>query len=135
MLDTKYINSSPYEEYSFQLLIKGSDLSNGNPAEFNIDFQGDAEIEINTVQLQFSTDPTYMRLEVQSPELQFDFGNSRYLQITYPFGNHNVASGMVRYKFHSYLNGKMTINIIDSSTKAEPANFTELILAGRIRRI
>ncbi len=135
MLDTKYIKSSPYEEYSFQLLIKGTDLSNDNPAEFNIDFIGDAEIEINTIQLQFSTDPTYMRLEVQSPELQFDYGNSRYLQITYPFASHNLQAGIVRYKFHSYLNGKININIIDTATKAEPTNFTELILAGRIRRI
>jgi len=134
-METKFVRSTPYEDYSFQLLIKATDLSNNNPSEFNIDFFGDAEIEINTIQIQFSTDPTYMRLEVQSPELQFDYGNSRYLQITYPFASHNLQAGMVRYKFHSYLNGKITINVIDTATKAEPANFTELILAGRIRRM
>ena len=134
-METKFVRSTPYEDYSFQLLIKGTDLSNGNPAEFNIDFIGDAEIEINTIQLQFSTDPAYIRFEVQSPELQFDYGNSRYLQITYPFAAHNLQAGMVRYKFHSYLNGKININIIDPATKALPSNFTEMVLSGRIRRM
>jgi hypothetical protein len=133
--DTKYVRSTPYEEFSFQLLVKATDLSNGNPIELPIDFMGDAEIEITTIQLQFSTDPSYMRLEIQSPQLQFDYGNQRYIQITYPFGNHNLASGNLKYKFHTYLNGKININVIDTATKAEPVNFTELIIAGCVRRM
>jgi len=134
-INTSFVKSSPYEEYSFQLLIKGSDLANGLPAEFNMDIQGDVEIEINTIQLQFSTDPTYMRLEIQSPNLQFDYGNVRYIQVSYPFAAHNLAAGYLKYKFTTYLNGNININIIDTATKAEPANFTEMIIGGCIRKI
>jgi len=133
--DTKYVRSSPYEEFSFQLLVKASDLSNGNPVELPIDFQGDAEIEISTIQIRFSSDPSYMRLEIQSPELQLDYGNLRYINITYPFATNNLASGHIKYKFHSYLNGRININVIDVATKAEPADFVELILSGTLRRI
>jgi hypothetical protein len=135
MINTSFVKSSPYEEYSFQLLIKGTDLANGLPAEFSMDIQGDVEIEINTIQLQFSTDPAYMRLEIQSPNLQFDYGNVRYIQVSYPFGNHNLAAGYLKYKFTTYLNGNININIIDTATKAEPANFTEMIIGGCIRKI
>lgn len=134
-MNTNLVKSSPYEEYSFQLLVKGSDLANGLPTEFNMDIQGDVEIEINTIQLQFSTDPTYMRLEIQSPNLQFDYGNVRYIQVSYPFGTHNLASGYLKYKFTTYLNGNISINIIDTATKAEPSNFTEMIIGGCIRKI
>jgi len=133
--DTKYVRSSPYAEFSFQLIVKASDLSNGNPVELPIDFQGDAEIEISTIQLRFSTDPSYMRLEIQSPELQLDYGNLRYINITYPFATNNLASGHIKYKFHSYLNGRININVIDTATKSEPADFVELILSGTLRRI
>lgn len=133
--DTKYVRSSPYEEFSFQLLVKASDLSNGNPVELPIDFQGDAEIEISTIQIRFSSDPSYMRLEIQSPELQLDYGNLRYINITYPFATNNLASGHIKYRFHSYLNGRININVIDVATKAEPADFVELILSGTLRRI
>jgi len=135
MLNTNLVKSSPYEEYSFQLLVKGTDLANGLPAEFPMDFHGDCEIEINTIQLQFSTDPAYMRLEIQSPNLQYDYGNVRYLQITYPFAAHNLAAGYLKYKFSTYLNGNISINIIDTATKAEPTNFTEIIIGGCIRKI
>jgi len=133
--DTKYVRSSPYEEFSFQLLVKASDLSNNNPVELPIDFQGDAEIEISTIQIRFSSDPSYMRLEIQSPELQLDYGNLRYINITYPFATNNLASGHIKYRFHSYLNGRININVIDVATKAEPADFVELILSGTLRRI
>ena len=135
MINTSFVKSSPYQEYSFQLLVKGSDLANGLPAEFPMDIQGDVEIEINTIQLQFSTDPTYMRLEIQSPNLQFDYGNVRYIQVSYPFAAHNLAAGYLKYKFTTYLNGNININIIDTATKAEPANFTEMIIGGCIRKI
>jgi hypothetical protein len=135
MINTSFVKSSPYQEYSFQLLIKGTDLANGLPAEFNMDIQGDVEIEINTIQLRFSTDPTYMRLEIQSPNLQFDYGNVRYLQITYPFAGFNLASGHLKNRFTTYLNGNININIIDTATKAEPADFTEMIIGGCIRKI
>lgn len=134
-MNTNLVKSSPYEEYSFQLLVKATDLANGLPTEFPMDFHGDCEIEINTIQVQFSTDPTYMRLEIQSPNLQFDYGNVRYLQVSYPFGTHNLASGHLKNKFTTYLNGNISINIIDTATKAEPANFTEIIIGGCIRKI
>jgi len=134
-INTSFVKSSPYEEYSFQLLVKATDLANGLPTEFPMDIQGDVEIEINTIQLQFSTDPTYMRLEIQSPNLQFDYGNVRYIQVSYPFPGHNLTSGMLKYKFTTYLNGNININIIDTATKAEPTNFTEMIIGGCIRKI
>jgi hypothetical protein len=133
-METKFVRSTPYEDYSFQLLIKATDLSNGNPTELNIDFQGDADIEITTIQY-ISTGTAYQRIEIQSPELQFDYGNLRYINITYPLADSNLASGDLKYRFHSYLNGKININVIDTATKALPADFTELILSGRIRRI
>jgi hypothetical protein len=33
------------------------------------------------------------------------------------------------------LNGNISINIIDTATKAEPTNFTEIIIGGCIRKI
>lgn len=133
--DTKYVRSTPYEEYSFQLLVKSTDLSNGNPIELSLDFQGDAEIEISTIQIRFSTDPAYMRIEVQSPQLQLDYGNLRYINISYPFATNNLASGHLKYRFHSYLNGRININVIDTATKVLPVDFVELILSGTIRRM
>jgi hypothetical protein len=132
--DTKYVRSTPYEEFSFQLIVKATELLNGNPIELPIDFQGDAEIEITTIQY-ISTGTSYQRIEVQSPELQFDYGNLRYINITYPFATNNLASGNVNYKFHTYLNGKINMNVIDTATKALPADFTELILSGCLRRL
>ncbi|NBW20125.1 MAG: hypothetical protein EBR82_70360, partial [Caulobacteraceae bacterium] len=128
-METKFIRSTPYEDYSFELLIKATDLSNANPREFNIDFFGDAQIEINTIQF-VSTGTAYQRIEIQSPELQFDYGNLRYINITYPLANSNLASGYLKYKFHSYLNGKININVIDTATKAVPIDFNELIISG-----
>ena len=135
MLNTNLVKSSPYEEYSFQVLVKATDLANGLPTEFPIDFHGDCEIDISTIQLQFSTFPSYMRLEIQSPNLQFDYGNQRYIQVLIPFAPHNLGSGNVKYKFSTYLNGNISLNIIDTATKAEPVDFTELIIAGCIRKL
>lgn len=134
-MDTKYVRSTPYIEESFQLLLKSTDFTNANPTEFPIDIQGDVEIEINAIQVRFSTDPTYIRFEIQSPELQFHYGNVRYIQVSYPFPAHNLASGDIKYKFSSYLNGKITINLIDPSTKLYPTNLTEVVLSGCVRRI
>ena len=134
-METKYVRSSPYVEESFQLLLKSTDFTNANPTEFPIDIQGDVEIEINAIQVSFSTDPSYIRFEIQSQELQFHYGNVRYIQVSYPFPSHNLASGDIKYKFSSYLNGKITINLIDPSTKAYPTNLTEVVLSGCVRRI
>jgi hypothetical protein len=135
-INTSFVKSSPYEEYSFQLLVKASDLVNGLPVELPIDFQGDCEIEITTIQYHLNElDPGYARIEIQSPQLQFDCGNLRYINITYPFATFNLASGQLKYKFRSYLNGRININLIDTATKAEPADFVEMILGGTIRRM
>jgi len=120
---------------SFQLLIKGSDLADGFPKEFEMDIQGEVEICVKTIQASFSTDPAIMRMEIQSPNLQFSLGNERYIQVVYPFANSNLASGQTDYYFRTYMNGKILINIIDTSTKAEPSNFSFIILSGTIRKL
>lgn len=120
---------------SFQLIIKATDLADGFPKEFDIDLQGEAEICIKTIQTHFSTDPTMMRMEIQSPNLQFDYGNERYIQVVYPFPAHNLASGQLDYTFRTYMNGKILINIIDTATKAEPTNFVFMILSGTVRKL
>jgi hypothetical protein len=120
---------------SFQITIKATDLANGFPTEFEMDIQGEVEICVKAIQVQFSTDPAIMKMEVQSPNLQFDYGNERYIQIVYPFGNHNLASGNIAYSFRTYMNGKILINIIDTATKAEPANLTYVILSGTVRKL
>ena len=120
---------------SFQITIKATDLANGFPTEFHMDIQGEVEICVKAIQVQFSTDPAIMKMEVQSPNLQFDYGNERYIQIIYPFGNHNLASGNIDYSFRTYMSGKILINIIDTATKAEPANLTYVILSGTVRKL
>jgi hypothetical protein len=120
---------------SFQLIIKATDLADGFPKEFEMDIQGEVEICVKTIQVHFSTDPTIMRMEVQSPNLQFDYGNERYIQIVYPFPAHNLASGQTEYSFRTYMNGKILINIIDTATKAEPANLSFVILSGTVRKL
>jgi len=120
---------------SFQLIIKGSDLADGFPKEFEMDIQGEVEICVKTIQASFSTDPAIMRMEIQSPNLQFSLGNERYIQVVYPFANSNLASGQTDYYFRTYMNGKILINIIDTSTKAEPSNFSFIILSGTIRKL
>jgi len=120
---------------SFQLIIKGSDLADGFPKEFEMDIQGEVEICVKTIQASFSTDPAIMRMEIQSPNLQFSLGNERYIQVVYPFANSNLASGQTDYYFRTYMNGKILINIIDTSTKAEPSNFSLSILSGTIRKL
>ena len=135
-MNSQYLVPAPYkDEASFQLLVKASDLTNGLPVELDFDANGEFDIYINTIQISFSTDPTYMRLEIQSPQLQFDYGNVRYIQVSYPFASHNLASGQLNYKFRSQLNSKILINIIDTSTKAEPTNFSEMIIGGTICKV
>jgi len=135
-MNQQYIIPAPYrDEASFQLLVKGTDLASGLPVELDFDANGEYDITVNTIQLQFSTDPTYMRLEIQSPQLQFDYGNVRYIQVSYPFPAHNLASGQLGYRFRTQLNSKILINIIDTATKAEPTNFTEMIIGGMIRKV
>jgi len=135
-MNQQYIIPAPYrDEASFQLLVKGTDLASGLPVELDFDANGEYDITVNTIQLQFSTDPTYMRLEIQSPQLQFDYGNVRYIQVSYPFAAHNLASGHLGYRFRTQLNSKILINIIDTATKAEPTNFTEMIIGGMIRKV
>jgi hypothetical protein len=120
---------------SFQLTIKASDLANGFPTEFAMDIQGEVEICVKTIQTHFSTDPSIMRMEIQSPNLQFDYGNERYIQVVYPFPAHNLNSGQTEYSFRTYMNGKILINIIDTATKAEPENLEFIILSGTVRKL
>jgi len=134
MLDTKYVSSTPYEEYPFQICVKATDLNDNNPSEFNIDFMGDAEIEINQIITHFSTDPSFIQMRIISPQLKFPYGNEPYLNVCFPFTRVN-PSGMLKYKFRTYLNGKLNINIIDAATGQEPANFVGIILGGCIRRL
>jgi hypothetical protein len=120
---------------SFQLLIKASDLADGFPTEFDLPIQGEAEICVKAIQVHFDTLPAIMRMEVQSPNLQFDYGNERYIQIVVPFPANNLSSGNIDYSFRTYVNGKILINIIDTATKAEPADLSFVILSGTVRKL
>lgn len=125
-----------YDDYvSFQIEIDKDDAgANVSGGTYPVGLYGDWEIEVSAIQLQFTTDPTWIEVELYSPNLQLQYGNNRYYRLMYPFPAHTLNNGISTFKTKTNIAGSMLIQPRDPATGTLPVNFERMTLTCRARR-
>lgn len=120
------IKTAPQYE-SFQILVSSSD--NTRNTTYQVNLSGRYRVELVGYSAQYSSDPTFMRAQIVSPQLVMSKGNLRYANIVQPFATHNQNSLKMKLCFDPMdYNGYLNLCIEDASTNASPANFTQAVL-------
>ena len=118
---------------TFQIYVSSSD--NTRSTTYQVNLSGRYRVELVGYSAQYSSDPTYMRAQIVSPQLVISKGNVRYAQIVQPFAAHNQSSLKMKIVYDPMdYNGYINLAIEDASTNAAPTNFTNAVLTFIARR-
>jgi len=114
---------------------------------YTLNMMGKYNITLTGFSIQFSSDPTFMNLAIQSPQLTIPFyptngssatasAKAQYMSFYYPWTSHENNSLKKKCYFgNKFINNQIQIKIIDSDTGASPVNFTSALLTFEVRRV
>lgn len=125
------MNTDLYEQrYPSTMLLYITTGTNSTLASsnYNVNLSGKYRLKLVGAQFQFTTDPTYVQLELRSPQLQIKYGNINYPVLSYPIAGHAYRMPNT-YEFETNIfNGVFPLQIVDYTTKLPPTNFAYALL-------
>jgi hypothetical protein len=109
---------------------------------YTVNMMGKYNITLTGVSVQFSTDPTFMNIAIQCPQLTIPFyvnnGVGKYPQYFnwyYPNTHENNSFKKKCYYGNKFINNQFDIKIINADTGASPTNFTSALLTFEVRKV